>query len=67
MGIRSSKVVEIECVVRRQTNKAYLIDFGANEDVWVPRSQISDESEPGSDGVMSIFIPEWLAIDKGIL
>lgn len=60
------KQVEIDCKIIRSTEKAYLVDFGAKEHVWVPRSQITDESED-EDGISSIFIPEWLAIEKGMV
>lgn len=59
--------VEIEGKVRRETDKAYLFDFGAKEPVWVPKSQISDESDPDDNGIISIFIPEWLATEKGMV
>lgn len=57
------KQVEIDCRVVRETEKAYLIDTGAKENTWIPKSQISDEAEDMS----SIFIPEWLAKEKGLI
>lgn len=59
--------VEIEGKVRRETDKAYLFDFGADAPVWVPKSQITDESDPDKNGIISIFIPEWLATEKGMI
>ena len=56
------KTVEIECEVKRETDKAKLI-FDGKREVWIPKSMISDETEDGS----SIFIPEWLAIEKGLV
>lgn len=67
----SSQEVEIACVVKRTTDKAILINHGVPEEVWVPKSQITDwtdgpDKEPGY-GTSSIFIPEWLAIEKGLV
>lgn len=62
--------VEIEVRVKIATGKAILVDHGGKEDVWVPISQITDwcdgpDASPGM-GTTSIFVPEWLAIEKGM-
>jgi hypothetical protein len=72
--MRSSKpspVIEIAVVVKRVTDRAVLVNFGVREEVWVPKSQITDwcdgpDEEPGY-GTTSIFIPEWLATEKGMI
>lgn len=53
-------IVEIKCTVARSTDKAVLITDGTRN-AWIPRSQISDESDD------SIFIPLWLATEKGLV
>lgn len=63
--------VEIEVVVRRTTERAILVNFGAPDDVWLPKSQITDwcdgpDDEPG-EGTTSVFIPIWLATEKGMV
>lgn len=60
------KEVEIEGRVKKQTDAAYLFDNGKTE-AWVPKSQVTDQSEDDRGVIESIFIPEWLAIDKGLL
>jgi hypothetical protein len=62
--------VEIECEVRAVTWSAIQIHDGKRM-AWIPKSQISDwtdgpDNEPGT-GTTSIFIPEWLANEKGLL
>lgn len=59
------KQVEIECEVRVITEKALLIFDGKNE-VWIAKSQISDECEE-LGRTTSIFIPEWLALERGLI
>lgn len=59
--------VEIAVVVKRETEKAILVNFGVRDEVWVPKSQISDWSEDGDGSTSSIFIPEWLAKEKGMI
>lgn len=60
--------VEIAVVVKAVTDKAILINDG-KIDVWIPKSQITDYA--GSDDldqrVTSIFVLEWLAIEKGLV
>lgn len=60
-----SKDVEIEIEVLGQTDKALRVSNGKVE-AWVPKSQISDECEENGK-TTSIFIPEWLAVDKGLV
>jgi len=57
--------IEIACNVLRETAKAYLIHDGKQE-VWIPKSQISDECVD-KNRIISIFIPEWLANEKGLI
>lgn len=68
----SYKEIEVAVKVTRATAKAILVDHGGKEECWLPISQISDYS--GSDDierkpstVTSVFIPDWLAKEKGIL
>lgn len=64
MGL--AKEVEISCEIRRETEKAFLVYDGKRE-VWVPKSQITDYGETSPGVVYSIFLPEWLAIEKELV
>lgn len=69
--MKNAAEIEIAVVVKRVTDKALLVNFGAPKDEWLPKSQISDwcdgpDSAPGY-GTTSVFIPEWLAIEKGMV
>lgn len=48
---------------------AILVDHGTDDDAWIPRSQIIDQTEdPFQEGdELEIEIPEWLAIEKGMV
>ena len=59
--------VEIEVVVKRSTDRAILVNFGVKEEVWIPKSQINDYTGDEVEEATSIFIPEWLAIEKGMV
>lgn len=63
--------IEISVIVRAVTEKAIRVDHGGKEEVWLPKSQISDWCDGPDDapgwGTTSVFIPEWLAEEKGIL
>lgn len=56
--------IEIAVTVKRETEKALLIDDGTRE-VWIPKSMITDQT---GDGLLitSIFLPEWFATEKGL-
>lgn len=62
--------VEIKCEVRAVTRDAIKIHDGKTE-AWIPKSQVSDWSDGPDDapgfGTTSIFVPEWLATERGLL
>ena len=68
--IAPQETIEIACEVRRQTDKAWLI-FDGSREAWIPTSQISDHAtdQGGLFGekVTSIFVPVWLATEKGLV
>jgi len=53
--------------VKHETDAAYLVYDGANE-VWIPKSQVQEcrRLSAKSDDY-EFIIPEWLAIEKGII
>jgi len=59
--------VEVEVTeVIAQTDKAILCVI-EGEHVWIPTSQIKDESEVCEDGDSgTLVIPRWLAKEKGL-
>lgn len=65
----ASEQIEITCEVRRETDKAWLVFDGVQE-VWIARSQITDYTEDAGllgRKISSIFVPVWLAADKGLI
>ena len=57
-------IEEVRCL--RETDKALLCDVDG-EEVWIPKSQIQDDSEVTEKGDMGILaIPAWLADEKGL-
>lgn len=60
--------VWITVTVKRESEKALLVEHGAGPDAWVPKSQIldySDDYRPGD--TIEIELPEWLALEKGMI
>lgn len=62
------KDVEIEVEVRAVTEKALQV-FDGKTTCWLPKSQISDYcgSEELDSKVTAVFIPQWLAEEKGLV
>ena len=56
-----SDLVDIEAVLRHETDAAYLLDHGGKEPAWVPKSMVEDNG----DGTFAM--PEWLALEKGMI
>ena len=58
-----------EVELKHETSKAMLVEF-EGEEMWIPRSQIKDEeydSVEGEDFLVAIWIPKWLADEKGMM
>lgn len=69
MRASPTETVEIPCEVRRHTDKALLVYDGARE-VWIARSQMLDQVEEQGlidKRITSIFLPLWLAREKGVI
>ena len=57
---RSNDLIDIAGEIRAETEKAIQF-FDGDVVVWLPRSQI----EVNDDG--TVTMPEWLAIEKGLV
>lgn len=56
-----SNLVDIACLIEKETEKAYLIDDGVNQ-AWVPKSMVEYDND---EKVMTM--PESLAIEKELI
>lgn len=61
----NENTVEIECVVKRETEKALLIDHGGEAEIWMPKSQVRNVVK-GPKSV-TLTITEWIANEKGLI
>ena len=62
--------VEIDVVVRRTTKMAVLVSHDGKTETWVPISVIADyDSDSGELDLTtrSIFLPQWIAEQKGLV
>lgn len=58
-------LVAVEGKILASTARAILFDDGDTKD-WLPRSQVSGLPKPiMEDEVVSLYIPMWLAEEKG--
>lgn len=63
-GLEAGKV-EVAGIIVRDTGKAILLDEGGRAPIWLPKSKI--RVEPNSAGTVNVYMPEWLAKEKGII
>lgn len=65
-----SDLVDLTLQLHAETTKAVLVsdDGDKKRAVWLPKSQIEIEREPKSvRGLIVATMPEWLAVDKGLV
>lgn len=62
MGKR--ELVDLPCILRHETRRAYLLDFGEKEPVWLPKSQCEYHKEGRNE---IVTLPEWLAKEKDLI
>ena len=55
----------INCKVKYETERAWLIDEGTKE-VWIPKSQ-GEIYTRNLDGTVDLFVEEWIAKEKGLI
>lgn len=46
----------------RETSAAWLVETADGEEVWLPKSQVELD-----DGESVVRVPEWLAIEEGLV
>jgi hypothetical protein len=62
------QLAEIEDVEAIRETDAALLCLIAGREVWIPKSQIHDDSEVwGEEQEGTLVIPEWLAKEKGLV
>lgn len=50
-----------------ETEQAWCIDFGEDEYTWIPKSQCDPNNEGDPEMSESWWMPEWLAMKKGLI
>ena len=66
---KTQNIVEINVEILNETDLDIFISDGDKE-VWIPKSQIIEPSDGEymvGDIMLTITIPEWLAIEKGFV
>lgn len=60
-------LVDLDVQVLHETEKAALVTLDVPDNgVWLPKSKI-EISETGIGGIMTVTLPEWLALEKGLI
>ena len=62
----SKEPVSLTLELIRETSGAYLVSDGSTE-AWIPISQIEEEERNLLNNEIDLTIPEWLALDKGLI
>ena len=67
-----SDLIDVEVCIRHETDAAVLVYGGAHHGaVWLPKSQIEIEPSGVDPKTLTplaiVTVPEWLAIEKGLV
>ena len=61
-----SAIIDLTGIVRHQTDRAVLIDTGGKATAWLPLALV--DIAPNGDGrTVTVTLPEWLALEKGLI
>lgn len=65
----SQNEIEVTLMVHRETAAAWKVsDTGELKDaVWLPKSQVDDGDTAIVGSTCEFLVPEWLALNKGLL
>lgn len=64
---RGSEQIELELFWKHETAGAYLVTNDDDEDLWLPKSQVDQEEGAVLGTPTTFLVPEWLAIEKGLV
>lgn len=60
------RLVDISCNMEHETPKAWLLDVGNDEPIWIPKSV--GELAKSDDGKSYVLtLPEYIAQEKGLI
>ena len=59
--------VEVSLDVKGETLRAFRCSQGDEQDIWIPKSQIDNLDEIEVGACSNMFIPAWLAKEKGLI
>lgn len=62
-----TRLTDITVQLHQETERAILVSDDGSPDnaVWLPKSQVEFVTKPG--GIAEVTLPEWLAIERGLV
>ncbi|MDE2471897.1 MAG: hypothetical protein KGL35_25015 [Bradyrhizobium sp.] len=63
-GRGQRQLIDLPCMLRHETQAAYLLDFGETEPEWIPKSMCQYHRE-GKNEIVTM--EEWFAKKKGLI
>lgn len=64
---RQTDEIDLELLWKGETAAAYLCEDENEQDVWLPKSQVDMAASSTMGTPTTFLVPEWLAIEKGLV
>lgn len=59
-------VVDLDVIIAAETERAVMVkEDESSAGIWLPKSQVEVDGDVGGPGIVTV--PEWLAIEKGLI
>ena len=63
---KNHDIIEILVLLKHQTDAAILISEDGKKEIWLPKSKC-EVSTPDKHGMVTVELPEWLALERGLI
>lgn len=63
---KNHDIIEVSVLLKHETDAAILVSEDGEKGIWIPKSKC-EFSDSDVHGFVTIELPEWLALEKGLI
>lgn len=65
---RNDDLVEVNCVLLYRNENSYKVEDAEGREIYLPKSKCTlDPDDADENDSVTITMPEWLAVDRGLI